>query len=95
MSVTVYLSIGNSDDKLTQAEWADYNLRIAAEVTSYASTIHGAWSSHPAARWQNAAWCLEFTDLDAMWLARDTAAEIRKEFRQDSVAWAVAETEFL
>jgi hypothetical protein len=93
--VIVYLSIGNSDDKLTQAEWSEFNIRIAAEVTSYATTIHGAWHSHPAGRWQNSAWCLEFTTEGAIWQAKQAATEIRKEYRQDSVAWAVAETEFI
>lgn len=91
----VYVSIGNSYGKLTQAEWSHFYIRIAAEVTSYAKTTHGAWYSHPIARWQNACWCLEFdTDTDVK-AAKQAATEIRREFGQDSVAWAVAETEFI
>lgn len=91
----VYLSIGNSDDKLTQAEWCRFWTEMAAEVTSLASRIHGAWFSNPVGPWQNAHWCLEFASEAAMMTARDTAAEVRKRWRQDSVAWAVAEPEFI
>jgi hypothetical protein len=91
----VYLSIGNSDDKLTQAEWSEFNLRVAAEVASYAATIHGAWDSNPVSPWQNACWCLEFDTAEDVQAARQAATEIRQEFGQQSVAWAVAETEFI
>jgi hypothetical protein len=94
--VTVYMSIGNSDDKLTQAEWSEFYVRMAAEVASYASQIHGTWFSNPVGRWQNACWCLEFASEAAAKTARDVAAEIREEYRQDSVAWAeVPVTQFI
>ena len=82
----VYLSIGNSDDKLTQREWSNFWVRIAGEVVSLASTTHGAWFSNPAGPWQNACWCLEFTSEADAKEAREMATEIRKEYRQDSVA---------
>jgi hypothetical protein len=84
----IYLSIGNSDDKLTQREWSEFYVRIAAEVTSLASVIHGAWLSHPAVPWQNACWCLEFSSEADAKEAREMATEIRKEYKQDSIAWA-------
>lgn len=95
MSVIVYVSIGNSDDKLTQAEWSNFVLQMSTEVVSHASTVHGAWFSLPTVRWQNACWCLEFTSEAAMMTARENTAILRKSYRQDSVAWAVATTEFL
>jgi hypothetical protein len=90
----VYLSIGNSDDKLTQAEWCSYNLEISTMVVSYATKIHGAWSSNPVGPFQNSAWCLEFSGAVAN-EAKNNAIEVRKKWRQDSVAWAIAETEFI
>jgi hypothetical protein len=91
----VYLSIGNSDDKLTQAEWSQYCVEIADRVADLAAQIHGSWFSHAAMPWQNACWCIEFrTDVDAT-RAREAATDVRKKYRQDSVAWAVAETEFI
>ena len=95
MTANVYLSIGNSDDKLTQAEWSSFVLDVSTEVVSLASQIHGAWFSHPAAPWQNANWCLEFASEAAMKTARDAVIDARSRWRQDSVAWAVAEPEFI
>lgn len=92
--VTVYISIGNSDDKLPQAEWALYVQEVRAVVNAWAPEVHGAWFSAPDSTWQNACWCAEFNveHLDAI---RHALADIREKYQQDSVAWAVARTEFL
>jgi hypothetical protein len=37
----VYVSIGNSDDKLAQARWALYYSAVRALVRVYASQVHG------------------------------------------------------
>ena len=96
MGITVYISIGNSDDKLTQTQWSEFWIAMAAEVVSLAQKTHGAWFSNPAGPWQNACWCVEFTSEAAEKTARYAATEVRKLFRQDSVAWAVVpETEFI
>lgn len=92
--MNVYLSIGNSDDKLTQKEWAQYVADMSGAVVARAKQIHGTWFSLPACPWQNANWCLEFADED-MEAAKDAAVEVRMRWRQDSVAWAVAEPEFI
>jgi hypothetical protein len=90
----VYISIGNSDDKLTQREWSRYVIAIAAEVVSIGK-LHGTWFSAPATPWQNACWCVEFlNDKDAA-EAKEIAGQIRREHSQESVAWAIAETEFI
>ena len=92
----VYISIGNSDDKLTQAEWSSFTHRIRSEINVWAKAVHGAWFSLPNAPWQNACWCVEFEkDVHAQEV-REALTAARTEFRQDSIAWAaVTETEFL
>ena len=92
--VIVYVSIGNSDDKLTQAEWSNYVIEMLARVVSIGRT-HGDWYSPPFTRYQNACWCIEFNSAADIAEAREVATEIRQKYRQDSVAWAVATTEFL
>jgi len=72
--LTVYISIGNSDDKLTQAEWSQYVVEIIARVVSIGHT-HGAWFSLPHTAYQNACWCVEFDNAEdlprgARWLRR-------------------------
>ena len=95
MRVIVYVSVGNSHDRLTQAEWHDFHVAMRAEVVTYAAVIHGEWFSDPVAKWQNASWCLEFDSNQDMIVAKKNATRIRTEFRQESVAWATAATEFI
>lgn len=68
----VYLCIGNSDDKLTQNEWAQFVEAIDQAVGAHrsgsrwfgASTravhVHGRWFAAPDVPWQSACWCIEF-----------------------------------
>jgi hypothetical protein len=92
----VYLSIGNSDDKLPQAQWSEFVHEIRTWVAERATTVHGMWFSANADAWQNACWCLEFDDdTENYQLAREAAIKIRAHYRQDSIAWAIAETEFI
>jgi GH35 family endo-1,4-beta-xylanase len=91
----VYLSIGNSDDKLTQREWAQFITRVRAAITGWACQVHGSWFSAPDSMWQNANWCLEFDTEADMKYAREAIITIRRQYRQDSVAWAVADPEFI
>lgn len=59
MTETIYVSIGNSDDKLSQAMWAAFVDDVDSIVRQYATTVHGQWFSLPGSRWQNACWCFE------------------------------------
>jgi hypothetical protein len=91
---TIYLSIGNSDDKLTQREWSMYRQDIDNLVRRWAGTIHGAWVSPSAEPWQNACWCFEW-DPQKTGL-KLTLAKYAAEYGQDSIAWAEAPvTEFI
>lgn len=100
--ITVYVSIGNSDDNLSQADWASYALdvdRAVNKAMGYAgSTVHGRWYSLPSEPWQNACWCLEWhDDLSGIVEAfKRSLAVIARTYRQESIAWAqVPTTEFI
>jgi hypothetical protein len=91
--LTVYISIGNSDDKLTQAEWATYLSDVRTTVR--VGRVHGEWYSAPDSPWQNACWCVEVQGEDVAWL-RAQLTKIRTGYRQDSIAWApTTGTEFI
>lgn len=92
--LTVYISIGNSDDKLTQAEWASFYRDTCLNIRDFAGQVHGQWVSEPASAWQNACWCIEITEENALTL-RAYLLDVAEKYRQDSIAWAVATTEFL
>lgn len=96
---TAYVTIGNSDDKLTQQEWARFFSTVAVAIQRAAGaakgTVHGQWASEPASAWQNACWCVDINP-DSAGLLKWRLSEIAGEFRQDSIAWADApEVEFL
>lgn len=97
----VYISIGNSDDRLTQAEWHRYyvavNLAIHRAAEAPLGAIHGQWLSEPASSWQNACWALQLPhDVVSIEHLKMRLAELAADFRQDSIAWAVApDTEFI
>jgi hypothetical protein len=101
-TLTVYISIGNSDDQLTQLEWAQFADSVDRAVSRAAHYegvhVHGRWYSLPTEPWQNACWCLEF-DRELIQAGhvdqfRNTLAALARDARQDSIAWAETTTVF-
>lgn len=80
-----YISIGNSDDKLTQLQWAQFCDRIS--VLLLGMPTHGRWFSLPNTRFQNACWCVDVPHGVRDELLADMK-QLREEFTQDSIAWA-------
>jgi hypothetical protein len=94
--ITVYASIGNSDDRLTQARWSDFHARFLALVREHADTVWGSWLSSPADPWQNACAAFEIQPEHRMGALKADLVALAAEFEQESIAWAVvADTEFL
>ncbi len=91
---SIYITIGNSDDKLTQAEWAAFHMRSHEQIHEYASHIHGVWTSGSTSMWQNACWCVE-VHRGVMPTLKNHLTRLAREYRQDSIAWAEADVEFL
>lgn len=91
---TIYVSIGNSDDKLTQDDWCHFCCAVVSLIRMETPTVHGEWYSKSGAPWQNMCICFEIpTDrADAM---KAALRVIAADHCQDSIAWAVAATEFL
>jgi hypothetical protein len=92
---TVYISIGNSDNKLTQSQWHTYIDDVRHSVNTYAKKVHGEWFSLPDSAYQNACWCVEIRRGTPVSELRNELIEHAFYYLQDSIAWAVAETEFL
>ncbi|MGH3226715.1 MAG: hypothetical protein ACRDPY_49905 [Streptosporangiaceae bacterium] len=93
--VTVYISIGNRDDGLTQRRWAEFAWAMHSELEALGRLL-GEWASCPVAPWQNACWAIEFGSPERAALARAMVANIARAYQQRAVAWAVApETEML
>jgi hypothetical protein len=94
-NVTVYVSIGNSDNKLTQEKWAMFCRAVMNTVFNHASTIHGEWYSLSNEPYQNATICFEVGGGRVPTL-KNQLHEVRVRYGQDSIAWAIVEkTEFI
>jgi hypothetical protein len=94
-TTTVYASIGNSDDKLTQERWSAYLRTFLAAIRGAAERIHGEWHSAPTSAYQNACVCFEVHPAEVADL-RALFADLAHRFGQDSIAWAAVErTEFI
>jgi len=93
--VNVYVGIGNTDNKLTQQEWADFVREVESTMSYF--PLHGAWFSRPDAPWQNACWLAEIDDPKAKFVEgfKEHLRVLAERYNQDSIAWAEAETEFL
>lgn len=91
---TVYASIGNSDDKLTQARWAEFHEKFGTAIRGLALQVYGNWVSPSTDPWQNACIGFEIGYETSERLRRDLA-ELAAEYGQDSIAWAEADTRFI
>lgn len=91
---TIYISIGNSDDKLTQNEWAHFYAEVEHAIAATCTTMHGRWFSAGDSAFQNACWCVDlFAEHEPR--LRGMLSRAAKAWQQDSIAWAEATTEFI
>lgn len=92
----ITISIGNSDNKLTQAEWSAFVRRIDniihVERTKY--QVHFRGFSCGDEPWQNATWVVATEDWDTSMLIRQLA-NAAHEFKQDSIFFLMGEGEFI
>lgn len=91
---TVTIQISNTDDKLTQTEWAAFVLMMRNQILQHCGVVHFFGAPANWERWQNAAWVVTCEDDD---LSRLKAAVVdaRNTFNQDSAAWTEGDTQFV
>ena len=85
----VYISIGNSDDRLTQRQWSNFCDDTETVLSGFMKGMHGAWTSTTRDPWQNACWCVEVWPhlVDG---AKASLARLAARYGQDSIAWTEA-----
>lgn len=62
MGINCLIQIGNSDDRLSQNDWAGFVREVRTlliEEWRDRSQVHGEWFSLPDQQWQNANWSVE------------------------------------
>lgn len=94
MALTHVVSIGNSDDKLTQEQWSKFCEEVVALVKSYGKNVFFIGYTGPAQPWQSATFVFEPWDGDeTLFLQR--LRGVLATYRQDSAAVVVGETKFV
>ncbi len=91
---TIIIQIGNSDDKLSQAQWSHFFKRVDNAVRRRSHQVHFSGASDPSQEWQNAAWVMEIDEEKSLHLWDDMKV-IREMFNQDSIAWTEGKTIFV
>jgi uncharacterized protein CbrC (UPF0167 family) len=81
MAKNIAISIGNTDNKLTQQEWSEFVEEVNLVIKEEAA-IHFFGGAPNWTPWQNVAWIAEVDDDCAYLLT--VIANIRKRYRQDS-----------
>lgn len=87
---TVYISIGNSGDKLSQHDWNEFIFEVNSVLAQNEHTRHGTWFSEPRADWQNACFCADVQDIDIADI-RQELKSLAADYGQDSIAMAVVD----
>jgi hypothetical protein len=99
---TIYATIGNSDDKLSQAQWFQFTSEFVETIRIQADEIYGVWWSAPNTPWQNC--CVGFAVKDKvvpapegaadedrgktrLALLQESLAKLREFYSQEAVAW--------
>lgn len=92
---TYVIQIGNSDNKLTQNQWAHFVVGVNLAICSHCGHVHFKGGSDWDAPWQNACWvCVPISEEAANLLRSDLALEAARN-GQESIALTVGETEFI
>lgn len=88
------ISIGNSDNKLSQKEWHAFVTTVKNYIDISAEKVHFFGGSETYAPWQNVAWLGEIDGDDVLWL-EECLRETKKIYRQDSIFIMYGEGKFL
>ena len=91
---TVAIQIGNSDDKLTQAKWANFCTKLVA-LAEICGEVHFAGGAATDKPWQNYCVVVVVSTSDLFFQLRQGVVDLRIEHGQDSVAWLDGEASFI
>lgn len=94
MKKTVTLSIGNTDNKLTQQMWANFVEQVGSLIRAWGGVIHFFGGPANYEPYQNVAWIFEIEERN-IGTVKERVRVIASIHRQDSVAWLEGITQFI
>lgn len=95
MNKTFYVTIGNSDDKLSQEAWSEFIDTTIHTIDTLTTGWEGQWYSSPISEFRNACFAFHLEDEAAFEELKMDLNELREHFNQDSITLATAEVEFI
>lgn len=95
-SETVYVSIGNTDGRLSLEEWAQFFRETNDLMTGvkFINQVYGVWHSLPGQPYMNACWAVRVSAVNINPL-REALRQLAKKFRQESIAFSYAHEDFV
>lgn len=87
--VQCYVSIDNSDDKLSQGEWHSFCTTLEDVIHNYSTWIYGKWYSASNSIWQNM--CISFEIEEMMNTFKERLGILASRYRQDAIALSIVE----
>ena len=91
--MSLVIQIGNSDDKLTQKQWAAFVLEVR-DLVEQSTQIHFWGASVNYEPWQNLC-CVCDPGSHNLEFVLERLTIIRKRYQQDSVAVVIGEPKFI
>lgn len=91
---SVVVQIGNTDNKLTQAEWSHFVVAVNAKISEGSIAVHFMGGSAWDAPWQNACWVCGVLEDEVDELLGELT-KVRKAYKQNSIAVQVGDTQFI
>jgi hypothetical protein len=94
--VNMVVSVGNTDNKLSQVEWHEFTYAIDERIRQYGK-VHFFGGPPNWMKWQNVAWIVEVDDgsWEKVNSLRSEITEIRKKYNQESVFVMLGEGLFI
>lgn len=90
----VSIQAGNSDNKLTQQEWAAFVAEISGILATHETARHFFGGSETYAPWQNACWVFEMHPSKLLSL-KNQLRQSRVSYRQESICILVGKPDFV
>ena len=89
---TVTIQIGNSDNKLSQNEWAEFITTLRAGVINISDQVHFAAASAGSDPWQNFCMVVVVDDADKLDELIAVMRKLCRIYRQDHIAVTTGST---
>ena|SRR6266568_6931006 len=99
--MSTYVCIGNTDNILTQLEWAKFQDELLVlfedQMRQDIISLHGVWYSAPNSEFQNMCLCFDIQEDQPLAdkILKEVLRGLADAYRQDSITWAEAKTTFL